>query len=410
MLRVSRGRALALAALSLWPPSVWAAEEPTPLTFSQALDLAKTQSPEILEAQSRVAQARGEVTGASAWLHENPSLSAGAGPRRTPAGRDGWNVELGLSQTVELGGKRGARRELAKSSLALEETELQLALRRAVGEAAIAYMKGLHAEGRVALARQSVATAQELSRSAQRRFELGEAPGVDVNLGKISLARAQAEVSASEAEVVRAISELKKLLGLPAGTALQLEDEFSALALAPVTASQAPSPPDIASRELELQKARGALSVAQAKAWPDVTLGVGYEREGEEEAVVGTLSVPLPLFARAQGEREAHAAQVQGASRALENARVAREVALEAAIAVHRKCVEAAQTLKTQALPWVEENLSLSQRSYRAGEMGLAELLVVRREAQEAQAEYLDRLLAAGVSRIDALKALGGLP
>jgi cobalt-zinc-cadmium efflux system outer membrane protein len=94
----------------------------------------------------------------------------------------------------------------------------------------------------------------------------------------------------------------------------------------------------------------------------------------------------------------------------LEAIRRARAVQVEAALAQHRKNREAVEVLEREALPVLEDNEQLARKSYEAGEMGLAEFLLVRRDVLDARADYLDRLLRAALSRVQLAVQTGVLP
>ena len=61
------------------------------------------------------------------------------------------------------------------------------------------------------------------------------------------------------------------------------------------------------------------------------------------------------------------------------------------------------------ALPSVLDNEALAARSYETGEIGLLELLLIRREAFEARASTIERNLEAALAAIDLELAAGVL-
>jgi cobalt-zinc-cadmium efflux system outer membrane protein len=203
-----------------------------------------------------------------------------------------------------------------------------------------------------------------------------------------------------EGEEAARLGELRALLALPTDAALDVTGDLTALARQSVELPEAPPErPDVTALAEELEEARAELRLAQAAAWPDVSLGVRYELEGNESAIVGGLSVPLPLFSRGQQGRVTGSARVRLLEQALESARRVRDAQVEAALAQYRKNGEALETLEREALPLLTENESLARKSYEAGEMGLVEFLLVRREVLDARADYLDRQLEAALSR-----------
>lgn len=402
--------ATALALVALLASPARSEEATLQLTLPQALTWAKNHSPQLLAARAQVQEAQGGVTSAFLFLASNPTLQSSLGPRRSPTASNGIDLDLKLSQPVELGGKRSARRDSASAHLAAEEARLLNAERLVLGDTAAAYLQALYARQRLALAQDTLKMTEELARSAKHRFEAGEVPVVEAHVGRVALARAQASVLKIEGQRLRAWAELKQHLGLPLTTPLALQGDLETLALEGQVLPPSETRPDLTALEADLSQARAGLRQAQAQRWPDLTLGVGYEREGQEEAAVGTLSLPLPFFDRGQGEQQVEAARIQKITSTLEATRRSRAVATEAARAIHQQHFEATRVLREQALPFVEENLTLSGKSYAAGEMGLAELLVIRREALDARAEYLDQVLATGLAHIQLLVQNGAFP
>ena len=68
----------------------------------------------------------------------------------------------------------------------------------------------------------------------------------------------------------------------------------------------------------------------------------------------------------------------------------------------------AVQLLETDALAGLDENAQLSTRSFDVGQLGLPDLLLIRREILETRFQYLDALLEAVLARTD-LDASAGL-
>lgn len=402
--------ALGVAAALVWPRP-GAAEPPAELSLEEALTLARQRAPALVDAAGRVAEARGAVAGAQPLLRDNPTLEAETGPRTSSSHGREWDVALGLAQPFELGGKRSARLELAQAGLARADAEQREAQRRVLGEVASLFLRALHARERLRLARGAQETAADISQSTQRRFEVGEIPVVEANVARVALARARADVAGVEGEEAALLGELREVLGLPGEQALAVRGDLSALAhQAPESSSSPQERPDIAALVAQQQEARAGQRLAGAALWPDVTVGVRYEREGEESAVHGVLSVPLPLFQRGQGDRVTSEAREQRVQAALESARRTRQTRVEAARVRYQKNREAVGALEREALPLLSENESLARKSYEAGEMGLAEFLLVRRDVLDARADYLERLLEAALARVHLAVEIGALP
>jgi cobalt-zinc-cadmium efflux system outer membrane protein len=73
----------------------------------------------------------------------------------------------------------------------------------------------------------------------------------------------------------------------------------------------------------------------------------------------------------------------------------AAETEVRTAFEVYRQRLRAAEALESAALPAVDDNRSLAERSFEAGEIDLGELLLIRREILETRLAYVEALLQA---------------
>ena len=120
---------------------------------------------------------------------------------------------------------------------------------------------------------------------------------------------------------------------------------------------------------------------------------MSYVHEGTRPAndiVLGTIALPLPLFARNQGE---HAKAVAAAGRArAESAAIAQQ--LEGRIgAAHAALQAAAARLAlygVQVGPRLDEGLALLERGFTAGEVPLLEVLAARERLLSSKRAALD--------------------
>ncbi len=108
--------------------SAWG-QQSAPMTLPQALERARTRAPQILVAHERIEEARGRLTGASVLQQENPVVASSAGPRFSPSG-DTVDVDVSLSQSFELGGRRTSRIAGARAGIERETATSRDVLRR----------------------------------------------------------------------------------------------------------------------------------------------------------------------------------------------------------------------------------------------------------------------------------------
>ena len=76
-------------------------------------------------------------------------------------------------------------------------------------------------------------------------------------------------------------------------------------------------------------------------------------------------------------------------------------VEVQTAFTVYQRREDAVTELERNALPGLDDNEALARRSYEAGHLSLAELLLIRREILETKSEHLSRLLEAAVAGVE---------
>ena len=407
---MGRITAAALCAAFLLLLALRSSAQTDSLTLDQALALARERGPRILAAAARVDEARGRLTSASVLLRENPVFEGGAGQRYSDEG-DTFAASAGIHQSFEVGGQRRARIAGAEAAIDRASTGRDDSMRQLLRDVGRGFYAGLHAEQMVRVAVSSEEIANEVARIADRRHRAEDVPILDVNLSRAAVARARAEREAAEAERASALGDVRVLLGMDASERLNLTGALQdRLNVDPVALlAGVDDRPDLRVLEARLAEAEAELRLARGEAWPDLGLGARYERDERDDVVLAELSFALPVFDRTQGAQAEARARANRLRSQLDSARRAAGVEVQTALEVHARRVKAADDLETLALPLLDENESLARRSYEAGEMPLAELLLVRRETLDTRREYLDRLLDAAVASLELQASAGAL-
>ncbi|NRD62289.1 TolC family protein [Corallococcus exiguus] len=401
--------ALGLAAVLLWPRPGGA--DPSRITLQDVFTLAREHAPALVEARARVRAAQGPLASAAPLLRENPQLDVQVGPRRLPNGVYGLDLALGLSQPLELGGKQGLRRDAARAGLSMEEARLRDAERLLLGDVAAAYLRLLQAGERKKLVEAAAEAAARTVKATEQRYAAGDVPAVDVNVAKVAHARARAELQVADGEIFALREELEVRVGYRARPMVTYDDDLRSLARAPVreVTDSAGARADLVALKQEQVQAKAAATLGRRQVLPDVTVGARYQKEADETVFLGTLSVPLPVFARGQEARLVGEADASRAEQELAAARTVVPAQVQAAKYRYRASLGALGTLE-QVLPLLDDNEALAQRSYDAGEMDLAAFLLVRRDTLEARAAWLDGLLRLALARVQLEVETGVLP
>ena len=117
--------------------------------------------------------------------------------------------------------------------------------------------------------------------------------------------------------------------------------------------------------------------------------------------MLGAMTVTLPVFSKGQEQRAVASARAARLRAELDAARARVQLEVRAAFDAYTRRLAAVRVLETEAIPGLDENEQLTARSFDVGQLGLPELLLIRREILDTRFQYLDALLEAALARTD---------
>lgn len=370
------------------------------MTLAEVLARAREQAPQIVSARLAMEEARGRLLGASVRFQTNPEIDAAVGNRNGPETRF-TDFELGLGQSFEPRARRSARIAGANAAIAQSSANIDEVTRTVLRLAASAYYRAVHANERIRLLNATHELAVRVYATADRRFKAGDIAVLDVNIARTSLARVRAEREGAEASKVLALGELRQLLrlendvGVDGSLARPGDTDLNAVLQ---TASQRP---ELRGLEAAIAEAEAELRLGLSFSKPQYGVGVRYSREEGDQIVFGGMTVTLPLFSKGQEQRAVGSARAARLRAALDAARTRVQQEVRAAFDAYNRRLAAVRVLEAEAIPGLDENEQLTTRSFEVGQLGLPELLLIRREFQDTRSQYLDALLEAALARID---------
>ena len=415
----NRAASLLLVVIFTALPSV--AAQANPLTLAEAWALADQANPDLRAAQADLSAARGQLKDAQGLLWNNPQVATDL-TRRTlsqpglPGQAFGeWNV--GLSQTFELAGQHGYRREAAE--LELDATSERIAELRRQLHAIVEqrFTRVLALQKRIEVERDALKLIQDAATAVKKRVGAGEDSRLDGNLASVEAERARNQVTQLGEQLVQARVELAAIVQLPpndlpeaVGDLLPIPPAYTLRDLLDGVANR----PLFRALDLRERAARSKLSLQRASAYPDITVGLTTGREGpgdaRENLTMLSVSIPLPLFKR-------NASGVGQASADLTQAQIEKQAAsrdVEAQVRATWQRLESLQArigrLTESVLPSLEENQRLSTVSFRGGELGLLQLLLVNRQLLDGRRDYYDAVADLHLTRIALEEAAGFVP
>ena len=371
------------------------------ISLRQALDLARARAPLILSARARIEEARGRLAGAVVRFHDNPLVEFDAGPRFTNQGRI-VDLNVGVSQNFELG-RRSARIAGAQAGIAEETANSDDATRHLLRDVANAFLRCLWAQERLALLKSSEQLATDLLQTSQKRYEVGDIPILQLNLAKTSAIRANSEVRNATVDLVESLGNLRVFLGMAPDEPLAVQgnireqphyDLESLLAAAPERS-------DLKALAAEIQQAEADVQLGEGFKRPEIAIGGNYLRDERNNIVEGGVKITLPVFSKGQELRATGTARANRIRGELAAAQRTVRSEIQTAVEIQRYKLETVEEMEKTGLPALQENENLSRRSYEEGEIGLPELLFIRREFLESKLLYADSLLGASLAGVE---------
>jgi cobalt-zinc-cadmium efflux system outer membrane protein len=365
----------------------------------ELLSHAERHAPRLELARSERGRAEAARAEASAWLHEDPTLTVAAGPRFAGEHASALDIQASLGQPIEIAGERGLRRTLATRVEEHAVAELASA-RAALGlDVRLTYQAGRVARARLDLATQVVGFTERTLQVARRRLAAGDATRIDVLVAESGSARARAALLETERALAEARTELAVLTGWPLREPPQvpsgLEPPETPPNLSEALAKALAAHPELRAQHAAVAEARARLALADRQALPAPTFGVSFSREGSvgspaNTILLGSIALPIPLWT---GNREARArdrAEAEISSR--EEALAAR--GLEAAvIRAHGALTSAAARavlLDGAASAALDASLTLLERGFEHGELSALEVAAAEEQLAAVQLDALD--------------------
>ncbi len=377
-----------------------------PLTLADALTRARTDAPALAAARARIAGAREARQRAGRLINPSVELRSENWASGAPGGLP-LDVFATVTQTVELGGKRGARRAAADASVTTTAAAEAMTWREIARAISTDYLTALKFRDEArALALQAEGLA-EATRIMDRRVAVGAAPEAELLKLRTEEARAVAARTRAELAAARALATLGATLGLDVpAEALQRPAAPPPLPDAPVSATH----PELVAAGGAVDAARAAVALERARGVPDLAVNAGVKRTSGYNTGVAALTLPIPLFDRNGVAR----AIAEGQLRAAEQERAATERRLRGALVSARAAAGTLASRAAEAPALLVEPargaLAAARAAFAAGALDVLRLVDAERVLIDATLVTLELEFDAVAAAIEARLAAGEEP
>ena len=364
------------------------------LTLESALQSAFADNPDLAAAQWEIDIAQGGRQ--QAGLIPNPVASWDAEDTR----RSTRTTTLKLTQTLELGGKRGARIDVASRAqdAAAQALEQRRNLLRA--EVIDGFYGALRAQERLELAQRSVALAERGLVVANGRVTAGKSSPVEATRAQVQLSEIRLERSRAEIGVTDAYRRLAAITGNANTDFQRVEAGASAIPALPSSTqllARLENTAELRLAELQIQQREAGLGLEKAQRIPDLDVSIGsqYDASVRERVNLVGVSMPIPLFNRNQGN-------VLAASRRADQARDLRNATELRLRTETRQALDLWSTANSEVrafnqviLPAAQSAVDSATRGFEMGKFNFLDVLDAQRTLIAARTQYLAALAQA---------------
>lgn len=359
------------------PLSVSASDEAMPASEVSAPQALASFANRILQAHPRVQAAQAELDAARA--RERGASRALYNPELDAEYEDGdvRTRSVGISQTIDLGGKRGARERAASfetqsatESLALVRQGVLAELLSALGMVDVAAEQLRIADERKALI-------ERLRTLADERRQAGDLSQIELELARLTYAEAALLRSRAAAQQVTAEQALTRVAGGDLPAYPPLPTAYASVSLnEPAVSAILTNLPSVRAAQARVAAAQAVVDLRRRERRPDPTVGLYAGREGDDDLIGIRFSIPFPV-------RNSYRAEVDAASADLE--------ALDQSVAndyrqLRAELIAAQQRYELARTSWDEwqrmgagslsSQTEMLERLWRAGELNTTDYLV----------------------------------
>lgn len=396
---------VALLFASLWfSPAVFAQAD-TPLSLSQAQDIASAHNHDVrlgalavqsAEAAALTAAASPNPTLTVQTFNINPSVGIGSGGLRDKT----VDSTVRIDQVIERGDKRALRINNANALETAARHDVRDTARQTRVSVSQAYYDVLAAEEKRVITMEMSSLFANSVAAAEKRQRAGDLAKADVARLQVDALRAQNDEVQSQADLQKARLVLALLLGDPLrATRLRLGDTW------PLATFDGPEPSILlADRRADVQAAQARFRAAQAQhrlalALRTRDVSVGLQAEHFPTSVTNTqgsgnsygIALQIPLFLRNQFDGEIRSAQVAIAT-AEENLAKVRDQARNDLLTSWQAARAAAlrtQRFETELITAAKKSADAAEFAFSHGAIGVMDVLDARRTYRAARLDAL---------------------
>jgi outer membrane protein, heavy metal efflux system len=384
------------------------------LTLSDAIAMARRNSPRIHEAAAMTERARAGALTAGAYT--NPSVEVYEGkqysrPVANP-GTPGLLQHYAASQTIEIPTERRARKKAARFGIEGSQSSAQVTALSVIADAKHAFYNALRQREEIQHSEENLQLVEDLRRRVEVEVRTGEKGRLELTRAEAELARARFAVRSAELEYANAIANLRVTIAAPADANLDPQGDFEPrtllLPLEELRKQVLDTHPLIAESHANTQAAQATLDRERALRIPAPVAFGEFENQPDLRFWRVGATIAIPLWDRRRGQIADARSAISQSNAVLNQRQLELVAALERAYEQYQLADQQATSLEAGSLRAAESAVDAAKAAYRFGERGIVEVLDAQRVLQSVRGDLLDAQFARQSAMVD-LESLGAI-
>ena len=286
-----------------------AAYAQAPVTMQQAVEQTLAHNPSLLAAQQNLLSMKGQEV--EAGLRANPNFAFTGTDITLPASNPGnpYSYSAQLSRLFERGQKRRWRLDSARATTSQTEGQYHDQIRQTTLLAKQGFTNLLLAKATLKLAQDNLSSYRHVLQINHDRYDAGDIGKLDYERLDLQLAQFESDESSAEMNLVQASDQLQTLMGIvqPSRSfdiAGDIVPPVVPTTLTDLEQKALAARPDYQAAQAAVRVADANVKLAYANGTTDPTLEGEYDRSGVDSSAGFSVSIPLRIFDRNQGNKD----------------------------------------------------------------------------------------------------------
>ena len=350
-----------------------------PLTMQQAVDYALSHNPTLMAAQQNLLSMKGQEV--EAGLRQNPNFTVYASNVTNPAtSATPYAYSLQMSRLFERGQKRRWRLDSAQATTAETEAQFHDEERSTALTVRQAFTSMLLAKEALKVAEDQLSNYRQQLEISRTRYQGGDLGKIDFERLDLQLAQFESDETTAQMNLVQSSDQLQTLLGYE-----QPKRDFDiagSLVPPPLTATLTEleqralgNRPDYKAAQDAVNVADANVKLAYANGTTDPTLEGEYDHSGNLSSFGGSVSIPLRIFDRNQGNKDTAKYLAQGSRFAETAARNQIDSDVDQAWIAYTTSRQLSDRYNGHYLAEAKDVLDIAQFAYQRGGIALIDYL-----------------------------------